>query len=139
MYPDGVGRDQLSVLTGYKKSSRNAYISRLVSRGLVDANEKIIMATAAGMRALGPSFEPLPTGFALQEYWLARLPDGEKKILAILLKAYPNVVRREELDAQTGYKKSSRNAYISRLLARRLVQTYSNGAVAASDTLFDGP
>lgn len=36
-YPDGAERDQLSILTGYKRSSRDTYIQRLQSRRLVEA------------------------------------------------------------------------------------------------------
>ena len=135
-YPDGVGRDQLSVLIGYKRSSRDAYIARLKEKGLVDADASGVRATGDGIAALGSDYEPLPTGEALQEYWLARLPEGERKILGELIAAYPEPVERDRLDQATGYKRSSRDAYISRLSARRLVAIKGRGEIAASETLF---
>lgn len=136
-YPEGVDRDQLSVLTGYKRSSRNTYLSRLLGRSYVIIAGETIHATPDGIAALGRDFEPLPSGEALQAYWLERLPEGERRIFEAVLGAYPGAVERDDLDAVTGYKRSSRNTYISRLLARRVVTT-SSSMVRASDTLFGG-
>lgn len=135
-YPDGVARDQLSVLTGYKRSSRDAYILRLSARGYVTLNGNgTVHATDDGIAALGDAYEPLPEGNALQRWWLDRLPPGEKAVLEATLHAYPGVMERAALDDATGYKRSSRDAYIQRLMARRLV-TADRGAVRAADTLF---
>lgn len=135
-YPDGAERDQLTVLTGYKRSSRDTYIQRLSAAGLVEISGNRIRATDVGVDALGSDFEPLPQGEQLQEYWLARLPEGERKILEPLIAAYPETVSREQLDELTGYKRSSRDTYIQRLSSRRLVETVGRGEVRASATLF---
>ena len=133
-YPHGLYRNQLTVLTGYKRSTRDAYIARLREKGFTDqAGEKII-ATDAGRAAL-PDCEALPTGRALQEYWLARLPEGERKILEVLIQAHPEAVARADLDELTGYKRSTRDAYISRLESKELVVS-ERGEVRASDELF---
>lgn len=131
----GVDRDQLSVLTGYKRSSRDAYIARLREKGLVEVSGPTIAPTDAARDALGDDYQPLPTGHALQEYWMARLPEGEKRVLACVIDCYPNEVERTAIDQATGYKRSSRDAYIARLKSRRLVTTDSGGVTAAS-TLF---
>lgn len=135
-YPDGVDRDQLSVLTGYKRSSRDAYVSRALARSHVEVNGSRILATEEGIAALGSDFEPLPTGEALREHWANRLPEGERKILEALMAVFPDPLPREALDDATGYKRSSRDAYISRLKARRLVTIEPSG-IAASATLFE--
>ena len=137
-YPDGAERDQLSILTGYKRSSRDSYIQRLQAAGFVEVAGGTIRATDAGVDALGPDFEPLPTGDALREYWLDRLPEGERRILSAILDAYPDTVARDVLDEATGYKRSSRDSYIQRLQSRRLVESIGRGEVRASQTLFDG-
>lgn len=134
---EGVDRDQLSVLTGYKRSSRDAYIARLITRGFITVQGKTISATAEGVAALGNDYEPLPTGSALQEYWHNRLPEGEKKILELLVANGGEPTDREYLDENTGYKRSSRDAYLSRLSARRLVESCGPGQVKASAGLFD--
>lgn len=134
-HPSGVTREQLTVLTGYKRSSRDAYLQRLRERGYVRTGDRI-EATDEGVAALGDGFEPLPTGEELRDYWLGRLPEGERKVLQILIDHYPDEVDRESLDVATGYKRSSRDAYLQRLSARELVET-SRGTVRASVDLFD--
>ncbi len=135
-YSDGVDRDQLSVLTGYKRSSRDAYIQRLREKGLVEITGNVLVATPDGVLALGSDYRRLPTGEALQEYWRARLPEGERKVLEILLSAGGKSVPREVIDESTEYKRSSRDAYLQRLAARRLVEYSGRGEVKASSTLF---
>lgn len=131
---EGVDREQLTVLTGYKKSSRDAYLQRLRSKGLTADNGRIIEATDEGIKALG-AYEKLPEGDSLREYWLNRLPEGEAKILTIVCHAYPRPIQRDAIDA--GYLKSSRDAYLQRLAARKLVSFPARGAVLASRNLFD--
>jgi len=135
-YPAGVARDQLTVLTGYKRSSRDTYIQRLAAGGLVEIVGGLVAATDAGLAALGPDFEPLPVGDALREYWLGRLPEGERKVLEVMINAHPQPVERDAIDEATGYKSSSRDTYLQRLAARRLVRAVGRGAVAASAELF---
>jgi hypothetical protein len=137
-YPDGADREQLSVLTGYKRSSRDTYLQRLRERGYVDHQGDRLVPTDAGMTALGADFEPLPTGDALREHWLGRLPEGERRILEVLIGHYPDAVLRDALDEPTGYKRSSRDTYLQRLSARKLVEPVGRGEVRASDNLFDG-
>ncbi len=64
------------------------------------------------------------------------LPAGEKKTLAYLLERHPEAVTREELTEQTGYQRSSRDAYLYRLHNRQLVVFEGRGLVKASDKLF---
>ncbi len=136
-YPEGATREQLSILTGYKRSSRDAYIQRLREKGFVEAGN-LIVATDEGVTALGPDFEPLPTGNRLREYWLERLPEGERAVLEVLIAAYPQSVERDVIDQNTEYKRSSRDAYLQRLKARQLIETVGRGEVRASAILFEG-
>ena len=95
-----------------------------------------MFATDAGRDAL-PDAEPLPTGAALRDYWLARLPEGERRILEVLIESYPAEMDREVVSEKTGYdKRSTRDAYIQRLGLKQLVVA-SRGEVKASDELFD--
>lgn len=134
-HQDGVTRDQLTVLTGYKRSSRDTYLQRLRTAGLIEDGQ-IITATDAGIAALGSDFEPLPTGQDLQTYWLNRLSGGEKSILEILIDQHPATVDRESLTEATGYQRSSRDTYLQRLKSRKLVVDEGRGMVRASDQLF---
>ena len=136
-YPDGASKEQLTVMTGYKRSSRDAYIQRLREKGLVREQDGQVVATSGGIAALGGDYEPLPEGHALQEYWLTRLPKGEREVFKLLLQAQGETVRRESVDEATGYKRSSRDAYLQRLISRRLVEVAGSGEVRASPLLFE--
>jgi hypothetical protein len=135
-YQEGVERNQLTVLTGYKRSTRDAYIARLKPKGLIEIRGDRITATEAGITALGTDHTPQPaTGEELQQYWMSELPTGEKKILEILIAEHGRPVEREKLDEQ-GFARSSRDAYLSRLAAKRLVEPIGRGQVRASPALF---
>lgn len=132
---NGVERDEIGALTGYKYSTRNAYVHRLSQKGYVVERIGRVFATEAGEKALG-NYEPLPTGDALQQYWFSRLPEGERVILKLLVAAHPRALSREELGSATNFAMSTRNAYVHRLSVKRLVAT-DRESVRASDTLFD--
>ncbi len=134
-YPNGVTREQVTILTGYKSSTRNAYIQRAGERGHVAVVGDQITATQAGVDALGADFEPLPTGDALLDHWRGRLPDGERRVLDVVVAAYPKPVEREAISEATGFKHSTRNAYLQRLGSRRLVVA-ERGQVRAAEELF---
>lgn len=136
-YPDGVSREQLTVLTGYKRSSRDTYLQRLQAAGYIAAEDGRIVATEEGIGVLGDAHRPLPTGMALQEYWLQRLPEGERRILEVVLEAWPGTVPRDAISETTGYRRSSRDTYLQRLKSKRLVADAGRAAVRASDMLFD--
>lgn len=136
-YPEGASREQLSILVGLKRSTRDRYIQYLQQKGMVTtAAGGGVVATDAGIAALGSNFEPLPTGAALREYWLQQLPEGESRILAHLIDAYPEAVPRDALTEAIGLQRSTRDRYLQYLQARKLVTT-ERGAARASDILFE--
>jgi hypothetical protein len=67
---------------------------------------------------------------------MSRLPEGERRILDVLIGRYPDAVDRDDLDESTGYKRSSRDTYLQRLSARQLVESVGRGSVRASSNLF---
>lgn len=136
-YPEGATREQLSILTGYKRSTRDRYLQFLQQKGYVQAGE-LIVATADGLAALGDRFEPLPTGEALLQYWLRRLPEGERRILDVVVAGYPDAVDREAISEATGYKRSTRDRYLQFLATRRIVKSERDGVRAAGE-LFEVP
>jgi tellurite resistance protein len=130
-------RVQLSILSGYKKSTRNRYIQYLQQKGLVEEKGEHIIPTAAGMAALGEDYEPLPTGQELQRYWLQRLPEGERVILEFVLSFGTEPVDREAISEATNYQKSTRNRYIQYLQARHLLEASGAGSVKAAAMFFE--
>lgn len=134
-HPEGVSREQLTVLTGYKRSSRDTYLQRLRARGLI-IDGPTITATETGIVELGDGFEPLPTGAALLQHWRAKLPAGELACLEVAVAAYPEAVDRDRISEATGYQRSSRDTYLQRLRARHLITEPVRGHVRAAEALF---
>lgn len=134
-YPDGLKREQITILTGFKRSTRDAYIYRLRERGFVDINGEVVTATETGFAAL-PDAEPLPTGAELQRFWLEKLPQGERRILECLIEAYPKAMTRDELTERTEFKRSTRDAYLYRMAGKQLIAEPARGEVRAAETLF---
>jgi hypothetical protein len=137
--PGGVDRVQLTLLTGYKKSTRDLYVQQGIRAGWLRSDGRRVFASDAGERELGPGFERLPTGAALRAHWLERLPEGERRVLSVLVPFYPHPIARERLTEKTGYRKSTRDLYVQRLERRRLVVSTGKGFVQAADGLFDPP
>jgi uncharacterized protein len=134
----GAMRDQVSALTGYKQQTRDTYISRLITKGFVVMSERggLLVVTADGMEALGPSFQPLPTGEALIDYWKNKLPKGERLIFTALVEAWPASVTREELTEKTGFVQQTRDTYISRLHRNKIIDKPQRGEpICASEAL----
>ena len=88
------------------------------------------------MAALGDSFEPLPIGEDLQQHWLSILPIGERKILEVLISAYPKAVSRNDIGDITGYMRSSRDTYLQKMAAKQIITVTGPGEVAAHPSLF---
>ena len=133
-HQEGVTREQLTVMTGYKRSSRDTFLHRLKKVNAIEIQGDRIFATSEGIDMLG-NFLPLPVGEEPRNYWMARLPGGEKKLLEILVAAYPDGVERNNLDDAAGYKRSSRDTFIHRLRNRQLIEVHGT-AVRASERLF---
>lgn len=133
-YQGGLEPTSLTTITGYKRSTRDAYLRRLMLRGYVERAGDRVVATASGV-AVMPHVEPLPTGDELARHCLERLPEGERRILAALLDAGGGPVTRDGLGEVSGYKRSTRDAYIQRLAARELVESVGAGDVQVSAML----
>lgn len=133
----GIELEELTTLTGYKKTSRNEYIGRLIRAGLAERkSDGRIYPTDAGMNTLGKDYEALPTGAALYEWHKQRLPEGELKILRHLVEEAAGAdVDKEQLSERVGFKKTSLNEYLGRLSRRRLI-VKGSGTVKASESLF---
>jgi hypothetical protein len=134
-FPDGITREHLTVLTGYKRSSRDTYIQRLKGAGYISQAGDYLCAVQDGIDALGSDYRPLPTGAELRQHWIDRLPEGERKILEVAISEHPHAIDREKISEMTGYLRSSRDTYIQRLAARQLI-VRAGSMVKAADTLF---
>jgi hypothetical protein len=128
--------DQLGVLTSYKTTSRYEYCRKLAAKGYIDNSGPLLKPTQAGIDALGSSYEPLPTGRKLYEWWCQRLGGAELKLLQFLVdKKYGKAATFEELEEAANIKATSRYEYVRKLKARRLVAT-TGREVLATESLF---
>jgi len=57
--------------------------------------------------------------------------------MSSLFTHYPEYVTRDYLSETTGYKRSSRDAYLQRLSARQLVIFRGRGEIVAAKELFE--
>jgi DNA-binding MarR family transcriptional regulator len=135
-YPEGITHDQLAVLTGYKRTSRQTYVQRLHQRGYIEHRDQRMVVTEAGIAVLGSDFKPLPTsGKALRDHVRARLVGGERSILSYLIDIHPEASSPAAVGEATNYRRTSTGTYIQRLVARRLVVRQGHD-VRASEILF---
>jgi hypothetical protein len=136
-YPQGRSKVQVAVLTGYAATGGgfNNYLGALRSRELIEGDGDRLTITDAGIQTLG-SWEPLPAGSALIDYWRGRLGKAERLILETLTEAYPDALTKEEVAAKAGYEASGGgfNNALGRLRTLELVR--GRGELRASDELF---
>jgi hypothetical protein len=91
-----------------------------------DAGENLRI-TENGMRELG-SWEPLPAGSGLVDYWRARLGKAERLILETLTQAYPDALTKEEVAAKAGYEPNGGG--FNNALGRLRTLDWSRGVVS---------
>lgn len=96
-------------------------------------------AVITALKTLSAANAPLvlSTPHLVDEGETGVMPFGMQERLEVLIEAYPDAVSRDEISDRTEYKRSSRDTYLQRLGARKLVTTAGRAAVRASDTLFD--
>src|SRR5229473_2965529 len=137
-YPQGRSKVQVAVLTGYAATGGgfNNYLGALRSRGLIKGDGDSLRITETGIRELG-SWEPLPTGSALVDYWRGRSGKAERLILEMLTQVYPDPLTKAEVAVKAGYEANGGgfNNALGRLRTLELVQ--GRGELRASDDLFD--
>jgi hypothetical protein len=92
-YPQGRSKAQVAVLAGYALNGGgfNNYLGSLRSRGFIKGDGVSLTITDVGIEALC-SWEPLPTGSALVDYWRGRLGKAERLILETLTQVYPGAL-----------------------------------------------
>lgn len=130
----------MALLTGYAHNGGGVgnCLSSLRSQGHIQGEVGGLQITDAGKDALG-DFDPLPTGVELQRYWLDQLGKAEGEILAVLIDAYPNVLTKEDIAAQTPSQYAPTGGgfgnALSRLRTLELIE--GRGEMKANDTLFE--
>lgn len=137
-YPEGRSKRQLAILAGYAHNGGafNNYLGALRSKGRMEGQgDGPLRITDAGFDVLG-SYEPLPTGRALLQYWLGQLEKAPRLILETVAGAYPRSRTKEETAAACGYEASGGgfNNALGKLRTLGLIGGRSE--LRASDELF---
>jgi uncharacterized protein len=134
---DRLDSGEIMILVGQKLRTIQTYLSRLRAPGFIEGDGSAgVQITQAGIEALGGEIPRLPKGAALREYWTARLPDGESKLLRSICEAYPDTCSMAQLIDATGQALRTVQTYISRLRARRLIEGNDRAGIRASENLF---
>lgn len=132
-------RNQVAIFAGYSATSRHVdnTLAGLRSRGYAVGSRDAIEITAEGLSALG-SYDPLPTGSGLRDYWMRDLDKAASEFLRVLCEAYPETLTRDEIAERAGYSPTSRHVdnTLAQLRSRELASG-GRAAIKASDDLFD--
>jgi hypothetical protein len=112
------------------------YLGQQRTAGWVEGSRGALTITDAGLTALG-SYDPLPTGRELQDYWLNYVGFGKKReMLATLIAAYPSALSDDEVASRAQMALSGTfDKYLGQLRTLQLV-TGSRQALRASAELF---
>lgn len=129
---DGVTKKQITQMTSYKRSTRDAYVLRLRNAGFITEHGDRVVRTDEGVAWLGHDYEELPTGDALYQHWIGKLPEGQRIILELARGVYPEDLDKDEIPK---FARSTRDAYILRLKNRRLIEEPSRGTIRMADSL----
>jgi uncharacterized protein len=134
--PNGLTKQQIGVRAGLssKSGSFGTYLGKARSSGWVDDRGGKTFITEAGLEALG-SFEELPTGKALLDYWLHELgKSGAARMLQTLYAAEGQPISKAELGERTGLSAQSGSfgTYLGRLRSLELVDGPGEALVAST-------
>ena len=135
-----LSRKQLAVFAGYAPGSGGVgqTLASLRAKGWIGGDGSAIELADAGRKALG-SYEPLPTGKALRDYWISRLPTAAATFLSILCDVHPQSLSRTELAERAGYAPGSGGVGQALAAIRKYELAVGPGtAIKASEDLFDG-
>lgn len=134
--PDGLSNRQIGIRAGLssKSGTFSTYLSRSRTQGWIEGSGTLKI-TAQGLAALG-SFDPLPTGPALLDYWTNELGGGAARLLRAVADAYPKALTNAEAGERAGLSHASGtfSTYLSRLRTLELIE--GRGELKASDSLF---
>ncbi len=138
-HPMRLSRQQLATMAGrsIRSSSFTAQVAELKKLGLAEEVDGQLTATPAGLDHVGEAAARPQTSAELVEVWRQALPDGPRRMLDVLLDAYPSPMARDELAAAAGFSptSSSVGAHLTTLRRNGLIDTDAGGA-RATDTLF---
>lgn len=122
---NGLSARQVGVRAGMSSASGTfgTYLSKARASGWIEGSRDRLTITSAGLKALG-SFEPLPTGRALLEYWMRELGGGAARMLEVLAGHEGSPISADDLGVSAGLSAGSGTfgTYLSKLRTLELVK-----------------
>jgi hypothetical protein len=140
--PDGLNARQVGARAAVstKGGSFTTFMSNGRVAGWVEGDKHMFRITALGLQALGP-FDPLPTGRALFDHWMAKLGHSTKPALIFkaIYDAYPNSLTKEEISERASVSTAggSFTTFMSTLRVRDLIVDVARGEFKANPELFE--
>ncbi len=134
-------KTQLAAFAGYsnpKSGGFAASAAALVRKGLIESNGGKASMTDGGRDAANKPGRPATTK-ELQDRIFALLGEGERKLLTLLIAAYPESLPRVELAGRGGYSNAKSGGFaapLARLIELGFVDVVRNGVVRGSEMLF---
>lgn len=127
---------QVAFVAGYshKSGTWSTYLGRLRSAGMIEGRGELLLTSAGAAVAREPSVAP--TAQAVQDAVLEKIDGPLRKILAPLLRVYPDDMTQSDLASEAGYSSSSGtwSTYLGRL--RKLDLIDGRGRLTAQGWMF---
>ncbi|MEA2677188.1 MAG: hypothetical protein QOJ81_1329 [Chloroflexota bacterium] len=136
-YPAGRSKVQAALLSGYSSTSGGFFgaLAALRRYGYIEGTSEQLRITDVGRDALG-SWDPLPTGRDLLDYWKAKLKPAEAGVLHVLVSAWPDTMAKTDVAAQAGYSATSGGFFGALAKLRKLDLIEGDGtALRATDAI----
>jgi hypothetical protein len=138
-HPESLSKAQLGLLAGYAASGGTfrTYLPRLHRAGLVAVSNDRIALTSAGRSAVGEFRHAPQTPEQVRSMWLGALDQGPRRMLEVLVGAYPKSLTKAELGDASGYEATGGTfrTYLPKLRRLGLIDV-DHDQVRAKETLF---
>ncbi len=134
-------KTQLAAFAGFLNPTSGGFaasVAALIRKGLAESSGGKATLTAAGRAVANMPSHPATTK-DLQERIFHLLGEGERKMLTLLIAAFPESVTRVELAGQAGYSNAKSGGFaapLARLLDLGFVESVRPGVVRGSEMLF---
>ncbi|MBB5061379.1 hypothetical protein HDF16_006115 [Granulicella aggregans] len=134
-------KTQLAAFAGYSNPKSGGFaapVAALIRKGLAGSSGGKATLTAAGRSVANMPTRPATTN-ELQARIFHLLGEGERKMLTLLIAAFPESLTRVELAGQAGYSNAKSGGFaapLARLVELGFVETVRPGVVRGSEMLF---
>jgi len=134
-------KTQLAAFAGYSNPKSGGFaapVAALIRKGLAESSGGKATLTAAGRAVANMPSRPATTK-DLQERIFHLLGEGERKMLTLLIAAFPESLTRIELARQAGYSNAKSGGFaapLARLLDLGFAEPVRPGVVRGSEMLF---